>query len=206
MKLYYFPGSCALGIDVLLEEAGVTFEPILVDFKVSAQRSPEYLAINPKGKVPFLVRDNGNTLGEWPAIALYLARRYPEAGLLPSDPEDEADALSLMEYIVSTVHMQAFARIFRSERFTPNEADRPAVAAQGRQMYIDGLAMIDQKLEGRDYVAGGRFSIADAAVLFVSFWAKRGDFPMGPNLTAHFARMKQRPAVQRAFAREGLPL
>ena len=206
MKLYYFPGACSLGIDVLLEEIGAPFEPILVDFKKSEQRSPEYLAINPKGKVPLLVRDNGNPLTEWPAIALYLARRHPEAVLLPANPEDEADALSLIEYIVSTVHMQAFARIFRSERFTPNEADYPAVSAQGKQMFLDGLALIDRQLEGREYVAGGRFSIADAAVLFVSFWAARGEFPMGPNLAAHFARMKQRGSVQRAFNREGLKL
>jgi glutathione S-transferase len=206
MKFYYFPGSCALGIHALLEEIGAPYEPVLVDLRAGKQHSPEYLAINPKAKVPVLLRDNGHVLTEWPAIALYLARLHPDAVLLPADPDDEADAMSLVEFVVSTVHMQAAARYFRPNRFAVREDDHAEIQARGKQMFLDHLATIDKGLAGREFAVGNRFSVADAAVLFVSFWASRGEMPMGANLAAHYARMKQRGAVQRAFKQEGLPL
>ena len=206
MKFFYFPGSCSMGIHVLLEEIGAPFEPVLVDLRSGQQRSPEFMAVNPKSKVPVLLRDNGNVLTEWPAIALYLARRHPEAVLLPADADGEADAMSIVEYIVSTLHMQSFARFVRPDRFAVREEDKPEVVAKGRQMFIDSLALVDAALGSREYFVGGRFSVADAAILFACFWAVRAEVPLPANLAAHYARMKQRGAVQRAFNREGLPL
>jgi len=87
-----------------------------------------------------------------------------------------------------------------------SEADFDAVRAVGKEMFLGGLEMIGQRLEGRDYVAGGRFSIADAALLFVTFWAARAEMPLPASVAAHFARMKQRTSVQTVFSREGLAL
>jgi len=206
MKLFYFPGACSLGIHVLLEEIGATYESVLLDLRSGAHKAPEYMALNPKSKVPALVRDNGRVLTEWPAIAFYLARLHPEAGLLPSDVDAAADAISVVEYIVSSMHMQAFARMYRPERFAVSEADFDTVRAQGKEMFLGGLEMIGQILQGREFIAGDRFSIADAALLFVTFWAARGEMPLPATVAAHFARMKQRASVQTVFTREGLAL
>ena len=206
MKLFYFPGACSLGIHVLLEEIGASYEAVLLDLRSGAHKAPEYVALNPKSKVPALVRDNGRVLTEWPAIAFYLANLHPQAGLLPTDVDAAADAVSAVEYIVSTMHMQAFARMYRPERFAVSEADFDSVRAQGKDMFLAGLEMMGQILQGREFLAGDRFSIADAALLFVTFWAARGELPLPASVAAHFARMKQRASVQTVFAREGLAL
>jgi glutathione S-transferase len=94
--------------------------------------------------------------------------------------------------------------MFRPANFAPSEADHDAVKARGREFFEKGLALIDKKLAGKEYV-NGAFSIADAAVFYIEFWAGRVGVPLPPNCAAHFARMKARPAVQRVFAAEGLP-
>jgi glutathione S-transferase len=206
MKLFYSPGACSLGIHVLLEEIGKPFEAVLLNLREGANRTPEFLALNPKAKVPTLQHDDGVVLTEWPAIAIFLARSNPEAHLLPSDPRAESEVLEVVEFIVSTVHMQGFTRVARPGNFTPNEADLEAVKARGREIYADGLNMLNRKLEGREFVAAGQFSLADAALLFVANWAPRADYTLPANIAAHLARMKARPSVQRAFATEGLAL
>jgi glutathione S-transferase len=109
-----------------------------------------------------------------------------------------------MEYIVGTMHGQGFARMFRTERFAPSAADHPAVKAQGREIAENGFALIDKALAGKDYLAGA-FSIADAALFFVEFWAaRRLGMTLPVNCAAHFERMLARPAVRRAMQQEGL--
>jgi glutathione S-transferase len=206
MKLFYSPGACSLGIHVLLEEIGKPFEPALVSVRDGSNRKPEYLALNPKAKVPALLRDDGVVLTEFPAIAVWLARTNPKVGLLPTDPDVEAQALEIMDYIVATVHMQGFTRVARPANFTPSEADIEAVKARGRELFAAGMDLLDKGLEGREFAAGDHFSVADAALIFVENWAPRADYPLPANLAAHFARMKARPAVQRAFATEGLAI
>ncbi len=205
MKLYYSPGACSLGIHALLEEIGKPYELQLVSLKDGDQRKPAYLAVNPKAKIPALERDDGSLLTEWPAIATYLARSNPSAGLMPSDADAEARALEAMDYIVGTMHMQGFARMARPENFSPTASDQDAVKARGREIFTNGFALLDKALAGKDYIAGP-YSVADLAVLFVCNWAHRVGVPMPPNVAAHFARMQQRPAVQRALASEGIVL
>jgi glutathione S-transferase len=100
--------------------------------------------------------------------------------------------------------MQGFSRIFRSANFAPNEADHDKVKARGREIFEKGFALMDKALAGKDYVAGP-FSVADAALFYVEYWAAgRLGVTLPPNCAAHFARMKARPAVQRALQQEGL--
>lgn len=203
MKLFYSPGSCAIAIHVILEETGLTFESVLSNTRDGTLYTPGYLAVNPKSKVPALARDDGSVLTELPAIAFWLARTNPQANLLPTDPEGEARALEAMEYICATVHMQGFARLFRTANFAPDEQQHAAVRARGYELIAKSLALIEADLEGRDWLIG-TYSIADAALFFIEMWGKRAELTLPPNIAAHFLRMQTRPAVQRALAREGL--
>lgn len=203
MKLYYAPGACSIGIHILLEEIGKPYEAIAVNLREGEQYTPGFTAVNPKSKVPTLTRDDGIILTEYPAIAYWLARSNPFAGLLPDDVDLQALALELTDYAVATIHMQGFARQFRTSNFTPNPADEDAVKARGKEIAEKGFALLDKALAGKDY-AVGTFSIADTAIFYVSFWASRVGIVLPANLAAHFDRMKARPSVQRVLQQEGL--
>ncbi|BBA37367.1 glutathione S-transferase [Methylocaldum marinum] len=202
MKLYMTPGSCSTGIHILLEELDLPFEAYLVDLLAGDQNRPDYLALNPKGTIPTLVRDDGSALTEFQAIAWWLARTYPQAKLLPDDADGEARVLEAMAYAVGTIHMQGFTRIFTTDQYTPNEAEREAVKQRGLDIVAKGYGILDGLLRGQEYVAG-RFSIADAALFYVEFWGDKLKLELPDNCRAHYQRMLARPAVQRVLREEG---
>jgi len=198
------PGACSIGIHLLLAEIGAPFELRKVDLKSGEQRAPEFLSINPKSKVPVLERDDGSFLTQFPAIAVWLARTNPEKALLPADDEGEARALEAMDYIVSTVHMQGFARLNRPAAFSAHEADHEAVRAEGRGIVERGFSILSRSFRGAPYLLGA-FSIADAALFYVEFWARtRFGLPLPEPLALHFESLSARPAVQRVLLAEGL--
>jgi glutathione S-transferase len=203
MKLYYAPGACSIGIHVLLEEIGKPYEGVAVDLRGGAQYQPDFTSVNAKSKVPTVVDDEGTVRTEFPAIAYWLARTNPYANLLPDNIDQQAKALELTDYCVATIHMQGFGRIFRSSNFTPNAADEAAVKARGTELAEKGFATLNEALAGKDY-AVGPFSIADAAVFYVEYWAKRVGIALPPNTAAHLERMLARPSVQRTLKAEGL--
>src|SRR5215472_15432704 len=106
MKLMYSPGACSIGIHVLLEEIGKPYEAQLVNLREGAQFKPDFTAVNPKSKVPTLVRDDGSVLTEYPAIAFWLASTNPEKKLLPEDVESRTRGIEALDYAVATIHMQ----------------------------------------------------------------------------------------------------
>jgi len=204
MKLYYSPNSCAMAIHIILEEIGKPYELALVNFAEAAQYKPEYLAISPKSKVPALQRDDGTILTELPAIAWYLARSNQEANLIPSGVEGEARTLELLDYITATVHMRGFTRIFRAGTFTPSKDDEPNVIARGKEMVSEGLNILEPVLGTKDYLLGD-YSIADAAMFYIVFWAdRRAQIPLSDVWTDYLNRLLARPAVARMLASEGL--
>jgi len=204
MKLYYSPNACSLAIHVLLEEIGKPYELRRVDFSEREQYSAEFAAINPKAKVPVLERDGGSRLTELPAIAWYLARSNPQANLLPADIEGEARALEIIDYLIATVHMRGFTRIFRPEVFSPTPEDKAKVQQAGREIIRQGFGIIAPILGDKEFVLGS-FSIVDVVLFFLEFWAVRRDNQvLPPGLAAHLQTMLARPAVQRALADEGL--
>lgn len=212
MKLLWGPHTCAIGIHVLLEEIGKPYETEKFDVSGGETEKPAFKAINPKGKVPTLIRDDGSVLTEFTAIATWLARTNPDKHLIPDDLESEIRALELMDYAIATVHMQGFARIFKPAKFEPQDivhgtlgVGSSSVKAQGRDMVEQGFGIIDTALEGKSYAGGNSFSIADAALFFVEHWAPQVDIKLPPNVAAHFQRLKERPAVQRVLAAEGEP-
>ncbi len=202
MKFYMTPGSCSTGIHILLEECGLVFEAHIVNLLAGDQYKKEYLAINPKGTIPALQLDDGSALTEFSAIAWWLARSYPKRKLLPESLKDEVQVLSVMNHAVHTLHTQGFARIFTTERFSPNSAEHETVKAQGRQIIDKGFAVINRELAGRDYVVD-HFTIADAALFYVEFWAERIGIPLPENCAAHYRKMLTRPAVRQVLAEEG---
>ncbi len=204
MKLFYAPGACSIGIHVLLEEIGKPYDLELVNLREGAQFKPEFTSVNAKSKVPTLLKDDGGVLTEYPAIAYYLSVTNPDAKVLPGGIEGMAQAFEVVDYCVATMHMQGFGRIFKPSNYAPSEADHEAVKARGGEIFEKGLAWLDQKLAGRDYVTG-EFSFADTAVFYVCFWwAARLNRPLPANVAAHYARMNARPAVQRTLKAEGL--
>jgi glutathione S-transferase len=204
MKLFYAPGACSIGIHVMLEEIGVPYEAVAVNLREGAQFQPGFTSVNPKSKVPALQREDGSVLTEYPAIAFWLASRFPSAALMPSGTDAQARALEATDYCVATMHMQGFSRMFRPANFAPTEADHEAVKARGEEIFQKGLGVMDKALEGREWLAG-TYSFADSALFYVSFWwAARLNKTLPPNVAAHYARMNARPAVQRTMKAEGL--
>ncbi len=205
MKLYYAPGACSVGIHVLLEEIGKPYEAQPVNLREGEQYKPPFTEKNPKSKVPTLERDDGSILTEFPAIALWLARTNPDKHLLPDDAEGQARAFEAMDYCVATLHMQGFSRIVRPGNYSANEGEHETIKARGKEIMEKGLAHLDRALAGKEYVAGP-FSVADAALFYVEFWAAvRAGITLPRNCAAHYARMKARPAVARVIQKEGIP-
>jgi glutathione S-transferase len=202
MKFYMTPGSCTTGIHILLEELDMPFEAHIVNLPAGDQYKPDYIAVNPKATIPTLVRNDGTSLTEFQAIAWWLARSYPKAKLLPDNLEGEVRALELMDYIVGTVHMQGFTRIFATYNFTAGGADEEMVKAQGKQIVEEAFIVLNSLLAENAY-AVGEFSIADAALFYVEFWADKLNMSMPPNCRAHYQLMLGRPVVQRVLREEG---
>ena len=205
MKFHMTPGSCSTGIHILLEELELPFEVYLVNLMAGDQFKPEYLAINPKATIPTLVRDDGSSITEFQAIAWWLARRYPKAKLLPDDIDGEMRVIETMDYVVGTIHGQGYTRIFTTSSYSANEADHEAIQARGREMVAKGFAVMSEVLAGKDYVVGS-FSIADAALFYVEFWADKIKLELPQNCLAHYRRMLQRPVVRQVLMEEGYRL
>ena len=205
MKLYFAPGACSIGIHFLLEEIGKPYEAVRLDIRAGETQKPPFTDVNPKGKVPTIVRDNGAVLTEYPVIAHYLAQTNPASGLLPTMEDAGLQAASATDFCVATIHMQGFSRLFRPGNFTPSEADHDAVKARGRELIEKGYAILENALDGKEWVAG-EYSYADSALFYVEYWgAKRMGMQLPPHLAAHLERMLARPAVQRMLQQEGLP-
>ena len=205
MKLYYSPGACSIGIHVLLEEIGKPYEAVKLDFSKGEQQKPPFSEINPKGKVPTLVRDDGEVITEYPVVAHWLAKHFPDAKLLPQGEDAELRAAEATDYCVSTIHMQGFSRLFRPGNFSPSESDQDKVKERGKELAAKGLAIMDKRLAGKEWVAGD-YSYADSALFYVEYWGgKRMGMDLPANCAAHLGRMMARPAVQRMIQQEGLP-
>lgn len=205
MKLYYAPGACSIGTHFLMEEMGLSYDTGRLDLKQGDQLKPDYLDVNPKGKVPALVRDDGSLLTEFVAIAFWLARTYPEKGMLPEGTEAEVRSLEMLDHAVATIHMQGFSRMFRPAKFAPSETDHDWVREQGRAIVDKAFGIVSEKLGRSKFIMGDRLTLADAALFYVLFWAiDRVKLEVPENLAAYYARLRARPAAQKVFANEGI--
>jgi glutathione S-transferase len=211
LKLYYSPGACSLASHLALEEVGAAFEAVLVSTAKGEQRTPEYLAINPKGRVPALA-DGDFVLTENPAILRYIARKFPNAGLWPDDPRDEARCAEWLAWISSTVH-PTYSHIRRPERYATGEDAKADVIETGKVNVRRLWPEVDRKLAAGagPFALGSRLSVADLYLLVFWVWARAPMLGFEverdlPAWTAHARRLGERDGVRRAFEREGLPL
>jgi glutathione S-transferase len=209
LHFYMTPGSCSTGIHILLEALDLPFQVTIVNLLAEDNRKPEYLAINPRGSVPSLVLDDGTALTSFQAIAVWLARTYPKAKLLPEGPAAEASIL-LVDHVVQEVHGQGYTRIFTTENYVPRglPADEhgrrcEAVRAEGRAIVSERFTALSTKLSDAGVLLGHPFGIADAALFYVEFWATKIELPLPPRLQAHYTRMRERPFVHRVLREEG---
>ena len=120
LQLYYAPSNASIAPHILLEEIGNPYQVEHLNTREGQQHRSEFVAVNPKGKVPTLIRDDGSVLTEWPAVATYLARTNPEINFLPKEADAEARVFEAVDYIVGTIHMQGFNRLFQPQ--TPHVA------------------------------------------------------------------------------------
>jgi glutathione S-transferase len=200
MKLYYSPGACSLSPHIVLREAGLPFEAVLASTKThKLQDGTDYYTINPKGYVPTLELDDGQRLTEGPAIVQYIADQVPDKRLAP--PNGTLERYRLQEwlnFVTSELH-KGIGLMFNPAM--PEDAKAVARArATGR------LKWVDTELDGRKYLTGDAFTVADAYLFTIVNWTKPTGIDISgmPNLTAYQARVAGRPAVQQAMQAEGL--
>ena len=200
LKLYTSPGSCALATHVALEEAGASFELVRVNFAANAQRSPDYLAVNPKGRVPALVTEQG-ILTETPALLLYVAQLFPAAKLAPTEPFALARMQSFNSYLCSTVHV-AHAHGGRAARWSDDAAAQATMKAKVPGNMRDCFKLIEGGMFAGPWVLGEQFSVADPYLFTLAGWLARDEVDIAefPRIAAHHKAMQARPAVQRALA------
>ncbi|MFC3608036.1 glutathione S-transferase family protein [Stutzerimonas tarimensis] len=202
LKFYMTPGSCSTGIHILLEELELAFEAHVLNLPAGDHLKPEYLAINPKGTIPALVRDDGSALTDFIAIARWLGEAYPRAGLLPRTPDDEERVRDIMDYAGHVMHGQGFTRIFTTERYSHDPERHATIQAEGRAIVERGFDYLNRLMAGREHVADD-FGIADASLFYIEFWADRIGIALPGHCRAHFQRLLQRRAVRQVLAEEG---
>lgn len=195
MKFYCAPRSISVATGLLLEEAGLDYEPVLLDFAQNAQRAPEYLAINPKGRVPAVITDQG-ILTETGAIAEYIAAQVPDMGLIPQDPWAAARMRAVCYYLASTFHVN-HAHRRRGHRWASDEASLKDMSDNVPRTMGESCAFIEENCALDPFVMGEAFTIADPWLFTICLWLEGDDVDITsfPRLAAHFDRLAARPSV-----------
>ncbi|MCG7391483.1 glutathione S-transferase N-terminal domain-containing protein [Microvirga sp. ACRRW] len=205
LALYYYPGNASLLPHMMLREIGVPFEMRLVDRNQNAQKSAEYLKLNPNGRIPVLV-DDEFVLFETVAIALYLADKFPEAGLAPAlGTKERAEFNKWMVHLTNTPQAEYRAWFYPHEHVI-DEAAAPAVKQGAEQRLYRMFDVISEQLGDKTWLLGDHFSAADLFLFMLIRWGRGMPRPPRtiPNLNALAERVIARPAVQSALEAEGL--
>jgi len=200
MKLYYSPGACSLSPHIVLREAGLAFEPVLASTKThQLADGTDYYTISPKGYVPLLELDNGERLSEGPAIVQYIADQVPAKNLAPANGTMARYRLQEALNFISTELHKGIGGLFNPAM--PEDA-KALMRARG----LIRLQWVNEQLEGKQYLMGDTFTVADAYLFVVANWTQYVgiDIKGLTNLTAYMARVAARPAVQEAMKAEGL--
>ena len=211
IELYFAPGDCSfvphVGLELIRAATGTSFEPKLVKLHKGEHRTPEYLQMNPDGKVPMLVVD-GKPLTQIVAICDYLDRRFPQAGLLPTDLWARAQAMSLLAWMNNTVH-PTFTHIFRVDTFANEESSRADIRSVAVVQYRELLERLQDRIaKASPWLLGDKLSFVDAYTVTLLRWGGMAgiDPDSLPTYKAYVERLAQQPAVAAALERERLPL
>jgi glutathione S-transferase len=203
LKLFFTPGTCALASRIALEDAGADYEVARVDFSRNEQRGPDYLKINPKGRVPALVTDQG-TLTETPAILLYIAQMFPDARLAPlDDPFALARLQGFNSYICSSVHVN-HAHGRRGARWANEQSSFDDMKGKVPETMAASMQLIEDRFLEGPWVMGNAYTVADPYLYTMERWLKGDGVEIAnyPKISAHFNRMSERDTVKRATADE----
>jgi glutathione S-transferase len=203
LKLYYTPHTCALASHIALEQAGADYEAIRIDFASNQQRSPEFLKINPKGRVPALVTERG-VLTETPAILLYVCQTHPKAKLAPlDDPFALGEIQAFNSYLCATVHV-AHSHRMRGSRWADDPAAIEAMKKKVPQSVGECYELIEREMLKGPWVMGERYSISDMYLFTLSQWMEGDgvDILKLPRVLAHRRRMAEHPVVKKVLAQE----
>ena len=202
LMLYFSPGACSMASHIGLEETGAPYEAKPTLLAKGEHKTEAYLKINPRGKVPALSVD-GEVITENTAILTYLAKRFPEKKLLPANALEEARCISMMAWLSNTVH-PAYRQIMRPERFAEDEAAHAAVKETGRKTFFAACEEIDSLLEGKEWIMGSQYTVADPYALVFYGWGVRAALSMNElgAYTAWKDRMLLRPAVRKILEKE----
>lgn len=203
LKLYYAPGTCAMASHIALQEAGAAFTAERLDFKTNQQNSSEYLAINPKGRVPAMVTDRG-VLTETPAMLAFIAQSFPAARLAPlDDPFAFAQAQAFNSYLCSTVHV-AHAHKGRGPRWATEESSYADMKRKVPQTMAACFALIERDMLRGPWVMGEQYTVCDPYLYTIAGWLEGDsvDIATFPKAADHRKRMSERPAVQKVLAAE----
>ncbi|QGZ64218.1 glutathione S-transferase family protein [Paraburkholderia acidisoli] len=199
MRLYGFAGTRAQRALWGLKEVDADFEYVSVNLLEGEHKRPEYLRINPAGKVPVLI-DGDRVIPESAAIVLYLAEKYPEKALLPDSLEDRAQAYRWTMFAVTELE-QPLWRITRHMILYPPEKRLPADIALAREDFVTMAAILDTHLEGREFIVGNRLSVADCVTVYLMDWANELQLLDGfPRLQAYMERLYARPEAPQRIA------
>lgn len=211
-QLYYNPGKASLTPHILLEELGVKYDLVLVDIGNNMQKSEQFLALNPAGKIPVLVEDE-LVLSETVAICQHLSDLYPDAGMTPDiGTAARAKWYKWLAYLGTTLHPELMTHFF-PHLSIDDEAGQAAVASKAKARVAASLDLIENHLRhnaesGRGHwLLGAQYTAADIYLFKLARWTRRFEHPASAreHLGALMQRMVERPAVQRACAAEGLP-
>jgi glutathione S-transferase len=202
LKLFHAAGSCSLASLIALEEAGAAYELMRMSTRDGDQRRPEYLAVNPKGRVPALVTEQG-VLTETPAILAYVAQTHPAANLAPDDPWDFARMQSFNSYLCATVHV-AHAHKHRGYRWATEETSFADMRAKVAANEADCFALIEAEYLQGPWVMGEQYTVADGYLYTLTSWLEEDgvDPRQFPRVFDHMQRMQARPAVSKVLADE----
>ena len=199
LTLYFNTGTCSLASHIALEEAGATYTGKKITFADNQQNSPEFLAVNPKGRVPALITDQG-IITETTAILPYIAQCFPAAKLMPTDPYGYAKVQEFNSYMSSTVHV-AHAHRPRASRWADDPAAIASIQAKVKQNMTDCFQLIEDTMLIGPWVMGDTYSVADGYLFTITRWLQSDgvDYTIFPKVAKHQDDMLKRPAVQRAL-------
>jgi glutathione S-transferase len=200
LKLFYAPGTCALASRIALEDVGVDYELARLDLASGQQRSADYLAVNPKGRVPALVTDRG-TLTETPAILAYIAQTFPEAKLAPvEDAYEFARLQAFNAYLCSSVHVN-HAHGRRGARWADEASSIEDMKRKVPETMAAAMSLVERDYFEGPWVMGEQYTVADAYLFTIEGWLKGDgvDIADYPVLADHYGRMSERDSVKRAL-------
>nr|QWM97330.1 glutathione S-transferase [Lysobacter sp.] len=203
LTLYYCPYACSMASHVALEEAGVAFEAQKVNIFTGEQFKPDYLAVNPRAKVPALAFDDGRVLLETVAILGWIGQNHLDGELLGTDALERSRTLAFCAWLSGAVH-PTFKQFIHPEQFAGDVAAHAAIKAQAKETYWSQLREVDALLADRPWVMGERFTLADPYALVFYPWGRELGLPVKEltHLAAMNERLIARPAARRALERE----